>query len=193
VRKPPFFPLAKLAPLGLLSAAAALGATYVLQSSEFARIWAGACLLPLLVYLASCHFRARKMILAEQGRERQIVRQSFIAMVADRSARFWGFLFSLVAVATCVIALVIWAYQAWLWYREGHWVSVTWLSVIGVMPHTEHSYVQRLYNWLSDTNIGVIALIGGLLVAAPVAAISWRSNNKAKFRRNDLANLKKRS
>ena len=133
------------------------------------------------------------MILAEQGRERQIVRQSFIAMVADRSARFWGFLFSLVAVATCVIALVIWAYQAWLWYREGHWVSVTWLSVIGVMPHTEHSYVQRLYNWLSDTNIGVIALIGGLLVAAPVAAISWRSNNKAKFRRNDLANLKKRS
>lgn len=193
VRNTPIFPLAKLGPLGLLTAVAAVSAACVLSSSALARAWAGVGLLPLLAYLGYCHFRARKMVRAEQGRERDIVRQGFIAMVADRSARFWGFLFSTIAASACVTALAIWAYQAWLWYREGDWISVTWLSVVGLIPQSDISYLQRLFHWLGDTNIGVIVLIGGLLVAAPLAAINWRSNNKAKRRRKDLNNLKRRS
>lgn len=193
MRKPPIFPLARLGPLGLLITVAAVSAAYVFYTGELATVWAAAGLPPLLAYLGYCHFRARKMVLAEQGRERDIVRQGFIAMVADRAARFWSFLFAIVAVATCVTTLAIWAYQGWLWYREGDWIPVTWLSVTGVMPQSDHSYLQRLFHWLGDTNIGVIVLIGGLLVAAPLAAINWRSNNKAKLRRKDLANLKKRS
>lgn len=193
MRNTPIFPLAKLGPLGLLTSVAAVSAAIIVAAEELPRAWAAIGLLPLFAYLGHCYFRARKMVLAEQGREREIVRLGFIAMVADRSARFWGFLFATIAISTGITTLVIWAYQAWLWYREGDWISVTWLTVVGVIPHTSHSYIHRLLYWLADTNFGVVVLIVGLLVAAPLAAINWRSNNKAKFRRNDLVNLKKRS
>lgn len=193
VRITPIFPLARLGPLGLLTMVAAVSAAIIFISGEFALPWAGVGLLPLLAYLGYCFFRARKMLLAEHGREREIVKLGFIAMVADRSARFWGFLFSLVAGSTCVMTLTIWLYQAWLWYRDGNWLPITWLSVVGAIPQTDHSALHRLFYWLGDTNLGVIVLIAGLLIAAPLAAIGWRSNNKAKSRRNDLNNLKKRS
>jgi len=114
-------------------------------------------------------------------------------MVADRSARFWGSLFATIAVSTCISTAAVWVYQAWLWYRLGHWTPLTWLTVVGIIPQTSHPYLQRLLYWLADTNFGVAVLIMGLIAAAPLAAISWRSNNSAKFRRNELANLKKRS
>ena len=193
VRNTPIFPLAKLGPLGLLTTVAAVSAAIIVAVEEIPPTWAAIGLLPLFVYLGNCYFRARKMVLAEQGREREIVKLGFIAMVADRSARFWGFLFATLAISTCITTLAIWAYQAWLWYRLGHWTSLTWLTVVGVIPQTSHSYLHRLFYWLADTNFGVVVLITGLSVAAPLAAIHWRSNNKAKFRRNDLANLKKRS
>ena len=193
MRNTPIFPLAKLGPLGLLTTVAAVCAVTILVREEIPRDWAVIGLLPLLSYLGYCHFRARKMVLAEQGREREIIKSSFVAIVADRAARFWGFLFATVAISACVTTVAIWAYQGWLWVSEGEWISATWLTVVGIMPRTDHLELQRLIYWLGDTNIGVIVLIGGLLVAAPLAAINWRSNNKAKFRRNDLANLKKRS
>jgi len=172
---------------------AAVSAAIIVTAEELPRAWATIGLLPLFAYLGNCYFRARKMILAEQGREREIVQLGFVAMVADRSARFWGYLFATIALSTCITTLAIWAYQAWLWYRLGHWTSVTWLTVVGIIPQTSHAYLHRLLYWLADTNFGVVVLITGLLIAAPLAAIHWRSNNKAKFRRNDLANLKKRS
>jgi len=193
VRNTPLFPLAKLGPLGLLTAVAAVSAASIVAAEEWPHAWAAIGLLPLSAYLGNCYFRARKMVLAEQGREREIVRLGFIAMVADRSSHFWGFLFATIAVSTCITTLSIWAYQAWLWYREGDWTSVTWLSCVGVIPQTHYSYLQRLFSWLADTNFGVVVLVTGLSVAAPLAAIHWRSNNKAKFRRNDLVNVKKRS
>lgn len=193
VRNTPIFPLAKLGPLGLLTAVAAVTAATIVAVEEIPSTWVAIGLLPLFAYLGNCHFRARKMILAEQGREREIVKLGFIAMVADRSARFWGYLFATIAISTGTTTLAIWAYQTWLWYREGDWTSVTLLAVVGVIPQTDYSYLHRLLYWLADTNFGVVVLIIGLLVAAPIAAISWRSNNKAKFRRNDLTNLKKRS
>jgi hypothetical protein len=193
VRNIPIFPLAKLGPLGLLTAVAAVSAAAIVAAEELPRTWAAIGLLPLCAYLGNCYFRARKMVLAEQGREREIVRLGFVSIVADRSARFWGFLFATIAISTIITTLAIWAYQAWLWYREGDWTSVTWQTVVGVTPQTSHSYLHRMFYWLADTNFGVVVLIVGLLVAAPLAAINWRSNNKAKFRRNDLTNLKKRS
>lgn len=193
MRNTPIFPLAKLGPLGFLTAVAAVSAAIIFAAAEIPGTWAALGLLPLLTYLGYCHFRARKMVLAEQGREREIVRQSFVATVADRSARFWGFLFATIAISTCITAVAIWAHQAWLWYREGDWTSVTWLTVVGVIPQTDYSYLRRLLYWLADTDFGVVVMIIGLIIAAPLAAINWRSNNKAKFRRNDLRNLKKRS
>lgn len=193
MRNTPIFPLAKSGPLGLLTTVAAVSAAIILAAAEIPRTWAPIGLLPLLSYLGYCHFRARKMVLAEQGREREIMKSSFVAIVADRAARFWGFLFATVAISTGVATLAIWTYQGWLWHSEGEWRSATWLTVVGLIPRPDHLQIQRLVYWLGDTNIGVIVLIGGLLVAAPLAAINWRSNNKAKFRRNDLANLKKRS
>ncbi len=193
MRNTPIFPLAKLGPLGLLTTVAVVSVAFILSIGELAKAWSGVGLLPLLAYLGYCYFRARKMILAEQGRERDIVRQGFVAMAADRSARFWGFLFAIIAVSTCVTTLVIWAYQAWLWHRESDWIAVTWLSVVGVIPQSDYAYLQRLFYWLGDTNIGVVVLIVGLLIAAPLVAVHHQSNHKAKLRRRDLVNLKKRS
>jgi hypothetical protein len=189
----PFFPLAKLSALGILTGAAAIGALYICNTDGYPNGWAGVCFVPLIVYLGYCQYRARNMILAEQGREREIVRMGFVAMAADRAARFWGINFSAVAIATCLVSVAIWGYQGFLWYRESHWIPQTWLSIGGNIPSSGSMNLQRLFYWLGDTNIGVIALISGLLIAAPLAAISWRSNNKAKFRRNELRNLKKRS
>jgi len=193
LKNTPIFPLARLGPLGLLTTVAAVSAAIIVAADELPSTWAAISLLPLFAYLGNCYFRARKMVLAEQGREREIIKLGFIALVADRSARFWGFLFATIAISTCITTLAIWAYQTWLWYHEDDWTSITWLTVVGTIPPTDYSYLQRLLYWLADTNFGVVVLITGLLVAAHLAAISWRSNNKAKFRRNDLANLKKRS
>ena len=187
------FPLAKLSALGILTGAAIIGALYIFDTDDYSNGWATLGLVPLIVYLGYCHYRARAMILAEQEREREIVIMGFVALAAERAARFWGFIFSAIAIATSLASVAIWAYQAYLWYRESHWIPQTWLSIGGSLPSSESAYLQRLYYWLGDTNIGVIVLICGLLIAAPLAAISWRSNNKAKFRRNDLKNLKKRS
>ncbi len=193
MRNTPVFPLAKLIPTGVLTIFGAISAWYILNTDEYANGWAATGLLPLIAYLGACLYRARKMILAESGREREIVQMGFIAMVAERSARFWSFLFSAVATVTCVLTVAIWAYQCFLWYREEHWITLSWLSIGGAIPSTRLVYLQRLLYWLGDTNIGVVVLVCGLLLAAPLAAINWRSNNKARFRRNELGNLRKRS
>ena len=185
--------MAKLSALGVLTGAAAVGALYIFNSDDYPNGWAAVSLIPLIVYLGYCHYRARAMILVEQGREREIVRMGFVALAAERAARFWGSTFSAVAITTCLASVTVWAYQGYLWYRESHWIPQTWLSIGGNIHRSEFVYLQRLYYWLSDTNIGVIVLIGGLVISAPLAAVRWRSNNKAKFRGNDLKNLKKRS
>jgi len=193
VKKTAIFPLAKLAPLGVLVSVALACSLFILSTRQVANGWIVIGLLPLIFYLAICHFRARKLLLADTGREREITRAGFVAIAAERAARFWGALFSSVVIATGAITAGIWAYQAFLWYEESRWIPMTWFAVTGVLPALENTYLQRLVHWLADTNMGVVTLIGGLLLAAPLAAINWRSNNKAKFRRNDLANLKKRS
>lgn len=193
MRKTPIFPLAKLVPLGLLATVAAISASYVFSTEELAKAWAGIGLLPLLTYLGYCSFRARKMLLAEQGREREIIELGFVALVADRAARLWAFLFATVAITTCVITLLIWAYQGWLWHRDGAWVSVTWTSIVGIIPRVDFRYLQQFLYWLGDTNFGVVVLIAGLLLAAPLVAVHRWASDKAKLRQKDVANLKKRS
>ena len=185
--------MARLGPLVFLTAVAAVSAAIIFAAEEIPRAWAVSSLLPLLTYLGYCHYRARKMVLAEQGREREIVEFGFVAMVADRSARFWGSLFAIIAISTGITTVAIWAWQAWLWFRLGDWTSLTWLTVVGVIPQTDHAYLQRLLYWLADTNFGVIVLIAGLLIAAPLVAVHHKSSHKAKLRRKDLINLKKRS
>lgn len=193
VRVTPIFPLARLGSLGFLTAVAAVCAASILAVEEVPRTWTPIGLLPLLIYLGYCYFQARKMVLAEQGREREIVEFGFVVMVADRSARFWGSLFAIIAISTGITTVAIWAWQAWLWYRLGDWTSLTWLTVVGVIPQTDHAYLQRLLYWLADTNFGVIVLILGLLIAAPLVAVHGESSHKAKLRHRNLINLKKRS
>lgn len=193
VKKTALFPLARLGPLGILTLLAGVSATYVLNTDGITRTWIALGLLPLITYLAYCQFQARKLLLADVGREREIVQMGFVVMAADRAARFWNVVFSAVAISTGIAVAGIWAYQGFLWFSESHWVPLTWRSVIDVMPQSDQPYLQQLYYWLTDTNFGVIVLISGLLICAPLAAVSWRSNNKARFRRNELSNLKKRS
>jgi hypothetical protein len=185
--------LAKLGASGFLTVIAAISALYILGTSDIANAWAGAGLLPLALYLGLCHRRAGKLINAESGREREIVKMGFVSQVAERSARFWNLFFSTVFVSTGVTSLAIWAYQGFLSYVEGRWIPLTWFAVLPNLQRTDHELLNRVIYWLGNTNLGVVVLITGLLLAAPLAAISWRSNNKAKFRRNDLVNLKKRS
>lgn len=187
------FPLARLVPLGILSALAVLTALLILGADAIENTWAWASPLPLIFYLGRCQYRADRMLRAETGREREIAKLHFVVIAADRAARFWGVLFSAVAVATGIATVGIWAYQLHLCYLAGRWVPLTWHAVVGVLPHNESALAQRLAYWLGDTNFGAVVLIAGLLTAAPLAAISWRSNNKAKFRHNELSNLKKRS
>lgn len=193
VRNIVIFPLAKLAPSAVLAAIAFTSALYISNTAEIPNVWIGAGLLPLVLYLAACHRRARQLLLAEKGREREIVHSGFVVLAAQRAARFWGVLFASIVITTGVTSVAFWVYQGYLYYTEDRWIPLTWFSVTGVLPVIENTYLQRLSHWLADTNMGVVILVLGLLLAAPIAAIHWRSNNKAKFRRNDLANLKKRS
>jgi hypothetical protein len=193
VKKTPIFPLANLGPLGVLTAIAAASALYILGTSGVANAWAAAGLLPLAVYLGLCHRRARRIVNAEIGREREIVVMDFVALAAERAARFWNLLFSATIAATGVLSVAIWAYQGFISYVGDRWIHLTWLEVLPNIQRAENEYLNRLIYWIGDTNLGVVVLIIGLLLAAPLAAISWRSNNKARIRRNELGNLKKRS
>lgn len=193
MRNSVFFPLAKLVPSMALAGVALISTLYILNTVEIANGWVGISLLPLIVYLVACHRRARQLLLAENGREREIVQAGFIAIAARRAARFWGSLFASIVITTSIMSVAFWAYQGFLFVTEDRWIPLTWFGVTGVLPAIENVYLQRLFHWLADTNMGVVVLVIGLLLAAPIAAIHWRSNNKAKFRQNDLANLKKRS
>ena len=192
-KKRPLFPLAKPATLGTLIAVAVAAAWYILRTSQIADFWAGSGILPLFLYLGYCHFKARKMILAEQGREREIVEMGFVAMAADRMARIWSVLFGFVAVSICTTTLAVWIYQAWIWHRDGNWSSLTWRSATGLIPLSSNEHLQRLYYWLGDTNLGVVIMVVGLLIAAPIVAVNSIYQHKAKLRRKDLTNLKRRS
>jgi hypothetical protein len=187
------FPLARLGPLAILFVLAGTAAAFVFAIDAIDDNWAWAGVVPLLAYLGHCYYRQRRLIRADFGREREIVKMGFVVMAADRSARFWGVMFSSVAIVTAVSAVGIWAYQLYLSYLAGRWVPITWHAVVGMLPHNDSALVQRFAYWLGDTNFGAVVLIAGLLIAAPLAAIGWRSNNKAKFQHNELSNLKKRS
>ena len=103
MKKTSIFPLAKLGPLGILTAIALIGALYILITGQIATAWIAAGFLPLSIYLGVCHQRARKIILAEVGREREIVEMSFVSMTADRAAQCWNLLYSSVAITTGVV------------------------------------------------------------------------------------------
>jgi hypothetical protein len=189
----PIIPLARLAPIAILSALAGIVAAIVLSIDTLNDRWGWSGLVPLLVYIGHCYYRERRLILADTGREREIVKMGLVVMAADRAARFWGVMFSTVATATAIATAGIWMYQGYLCYLEQRWVPLTWNAVTGMLPLSNNEILQRIFYWLGDTNFGSVVLIAGLLMAAPLAAISWRSNNKAKFRRNDLSHLKRRS
>lgn len=193
MKKSSIFPLAKLGPLGALTVVASISALYILSTDQIANGWTTACFVPLCVYLGLCHQRARRIILAERGREREIIEMSFVSMAADRAAQFWGLTFSAIVITTGVIVTAIWGYQGFLSYVEGRWIPLTLFAVLPDIQPTGFALLNRLIYFFGDTNLGVVVLIGGLILAAPLAAIHWRSNNKASFRRNDLGNLKKRS
>jgi hypothetical protein len=191
--KHPLFPLAKPGAISALIVIAVLVAKYILGANKFADIWAGSGILPLFLYLGYCHFNARKMILAEQGREREIVEMGFVAMAADRMARVSSVLFGFVAVSIFTTTLAVWIYQAWIWHRNSNWSPLTWRSATGLIPLSSNEQLQRMYYWLGDTNLGVVILVVGLLIAVPIVAINSIYQHKAKLRRKDLINLKRRS
>lgn len=193
MKKTAFFPLAKLGSLTTLISIAAVCAIYVFRSEEHANGWAALGLLPLALYLIVVQLRARKLLRAEQGREREIVQYDLVARAARRNAQFWTVLFSIVAGSTCIAAILAWAYQVWLWYADGHWSAITWNSMFGVIGQGQHMALQRLFYWVGDTNLGVVILISGAIIAAPLAAINHQSLHKAKLRKLDLVNLKRRS
>jgi hypothetical protein len=189
----PLFPLANPGAFSALVALAAAVTFYAMKTNEHVGIWGGAGILPLIAYLGYCRVKSRKILLAEKGREREIVKLGFVALAADRTARVWSVVFGIVAIATCLASLSVWAYQAWHWYRAGDWLPVTWISVTRYLPNSGHESLQRLLHWLADTNMGVVVLILGLLLAAPIAATNSRYQHRAKVRRKDLSNLKRRS
>ena len=193
MKKTAFFPLAKLGPLTFLVTVAAICGVYVLRSNEYANGWSALGLLPLALYLLFVHLRARKLLGAEHGREREIVQYDLIATAARRNANFWTGLFTVVAGSTGIAALSVWTYQAWLWYTGGHWAPITWNSTFGVVGHGQHRVVQTVLYWIGDTNVGALVLITGAVIAAPLAAINHRSLHRAKLRKLDLVNLKRRS
>ena len=184
--------MAKSGPLGLLTAIAAISALYILYTDQIGNIWAATGLLPLAIYLGICHAKARRIVLAETGREREIVEMGFVVTVAERAARFWNLIFSAITISTGVVCAAIWAYQGILSYVEGRWIPLTLFGTVPDIQRTDYILLNRVIYWLGDTNLGVVVLLVGLILAAPIAAVGWRSNNKAKFRRNDLTNLKKR-
>jgi hypothetical protein len=189
----PLFPLAKLGPLALFTGIAVISGGYVVTSDELVNYWVAASILPLAVYLGFSHFRARKRLLAENGREREIIQADLAEIAAHRTARFWTTIFAVLAITTCTLALCAWSYQLWLWYREDRWIAVTWHAVAQNVAQFENVYLQRLYYWLGDTNLGAAIMIVGLLTAVPLVAINHRSLQKAKRRQKELGSLKRRS
>ncbi len=187
-----FFPLAKLGPLALCVVGAIAVSLYVLYDQTINNYWAFASLLPLAGYLLFAFLRARKLLRAEQGRQKEIVQYGFVALAADRSAQFWAVLFGLFATGACVGALLVWGYQAVIWFQKSAWSSITWLSVGGIVPDTGQELLQSLFIWLANTNLGVVFLVAGLLIAAPLAAIHNLTSQRAKQRNKELRNLKKR-
>lgn len=187
------FPLAKLGPLALCVAVAIAASLYIFCNETLANYWAAASLLPFAGYLLLAFLRARILLRAEQGREQEIMRYGFTAIAADRSARFWAILFGIFAIGACVGALLVWAYQAVIWFQKSAWSSITWLSVGGAVPDTEYEMLQAIFIWLANTNLGVVFLVAGLLIAAPLATIHGHASRLAKQRNKELRNLKKRS
>ena len=123
------FPLAKLTPSLMLVAMALISTLYIVNTPEIANGWAGMALSPLILYLAACHRRARQLLLAENGREREIVHAGFVVMAAQRAARFWGTLFTSIVITTGVTSAAFWVYQGFLFYTEDRWIPLTWFAV----------------------------------------------------------------
>jgi hypothetical protein len=171
---------------------AVAGGLYILNNDALTNYWVVVSLLPLAAYLLLAFLRARKLLHAEQGLQKEIVQSGFVALAAERSAQFWAVLFGLFATGACVGALLVWGYQAVIWFQKDAWTSITWLSVGGYVPNTEQEILQSFYTWLANTNLGVVFLVAGLLIAAPLAAIHSTTSQQAKQRNKELRYLKKR-
>ena len=189
----PIIPLAKLVPLAILTSLGLSGILLFRYNPERLGLplyWSCLGFLPLLLYLASCYQRARQRIAVDNAVEREIIIADFRVIAAERCARFWAACFALVTGSAFLIALLVWAYQGAVWFRADSWVALTWNSVLGFAPNTGDAGLQKIIYWLSDTNLGVIAIIVGLLIAAPLANINHKANLKVRRCKKELAAFK---
>tara|TARA_R110000782_G_scaffold39515_10_gene91707 strand:+ start:127 stop:732 length:606 start_codon:yes stop_codon:yes gene_type:complete len=190
----PIIPLARLVPLAVLASLGLSGILLVRYKPELLGLpqyWSGLGFLPLFYYLVRCYQRARQRIAGENAVEREIIIADFRVIAAERCARFWAACFALVTGSAFLIALLVWAYQGAVWFRAETWVALTWNSALGLAPTTGDAGLQKIIHWLSDTNLGVVAIIIGLLIAAPLANINHKANLKVRRCKKELAALKK--
>ncbi len=170
------------------------GALLLVYRPEFSAIhpyWSGLGFLPLLLYLGACFQQERKRINVEIAVEREIIIADLRLIAAHRCARFWAAGFAVACGSAFLAALLVWAYQAATWYRTDVWRPLTWNSVLGLVPNTGNAGLQKVIHWLSDTNLGVVAIVLGLLIAAPLASLNHNANLTVHRRKKELATYKK--
>ena len=190
----PFFPLANLLPLTVLTA---IGVATVLlflfcpEVSDLSVYWSALGFAPLIVYLGDCYRRAKRRTAVEHAVEREIIIADLRLLAAERCARFWAACFAIAAGAGFLAALLVWAYQIAIWYRAEVWAALTWNSAVGIAPTVGNAVLQRAIHWLGDTNLGVVAIVISLLIAAPLATFNHRANLTVRRRKKELGNLKK--
>ena len=133
-----FFPLAKLAPSGALAAIALIStALYIVNTAEIANGWVGAGpVATVCVFSSKPPTSAAKLVLAETGREREIVQAGFVVdRSATRCSGFGAALFASIVITTSVTTVAFWAYQGFLFYTEDRWIPLTWFAVTGVFAN----------------------------------------------------------
>lgn len=147
--------------------------------------------LPLVLYLAVCFQRARNRVNVEQAVEREIIVADLRLLAAQRCARFWAAGFAVACGFAFLSALLVWAYQAATWYRADVWLPLSWNSAVGLVPNPSSVALQKVVLWLGDTNLGVVAILLGLLIAAPLASFNHNANLTVRRRKKELATYKK--
>lgn len=161
------------------------------EVAELSIYWSTLGFVPLVIYLGDCYRRASRLTAVEHAVEREIIIADLRVIAAERCARFWAACFAIAAGSGFLAALLVWAYQIAIWYRADVWTALTWNSAIGMAPTTDNAVLQRAIYWLGDTNLGVVAIVISLLIAAPLATFNHRANLTVRRRKKELGNLKK--
>ena len=162
----PILPLAEIGPTFVLGVLAAIGGWLLIDGGGL--FVAALLILPVLIYLGHCQYRASKKIRSERGAEQAIAMKQLEVVSRVRAAEFWEMLVASLSGLGALIALGVWGYQVFQWLLKGDMPSVTWLSIGWTVPQTEWMGVQKLINWFAKQNVGAICLVAGLFISAPL-------------------------